>query len=140
MDFSHEWDLENAPYWDDNYTESGNLSEGGDTPGNKGGEKEVALTKGQLPSHSHHSLIIDNRPSENDNGGGYQYIPGQNIDTGVQDTYRSSTANAASDPMPYGSGMTFEPGEGISTEELSDAEPHENRPPYYVLAFIMKVI
>lgn len=84
--------------------------------GNTGGSKEVSLTTSQIPSHQH-GLAFDNV-----NGGEFDtiIIPG--------------AYEGTSDVDPGVRGYT-----GGMYAATSPVTPHENRPPYYVIAFIMKV-
>lgn len=92
------------------------------TPGSGGGSKAVALTKDQLPSHSHTFKDYYFAEAHKKVKGNYDNIE-TNSKIGSNDTdydnnylqyYKHDTENA-------GSGQT-----------------HENRPPYYVLAYIMR--
>jgi len=82
-----------------------------DTIGGTGGQKEVTLTEQQMPSHTH---TLSTHSSSNDNAGG------NNL---------SQTPSNGS-PKPTMAGKVNSTGGG---------ESHENRPPYYVLAFIMRI-
>jgi len=79
---------------------------------NTGGEKKHALTVSELPAHSHTYTIRSNWG----NDGGVAYAQGE--DGGTTATVSTNTSG--------GSGTTT-------------GATHENRPPYYVLAFIMKL-
>ena len=81
--------------------------------GSIGGEKEVALTVEQMPRHQHQVLPY----SGLEGAGGY--ISRNNI---TASTYANS------------SNMTMPTGGGAGGNTMS----HENRPPYYALAYIMK--
>ncbi|MFV8753965.1 DUF6519 domain-containing protein [Nannocystaceae bacterium ST9] len=84
--------------------------------GNVGGAAQVTLTTEQMPSHSH--SYADIFWSENN---GWVDVPG-------------AWGNAiAQDQDNRGFEM------GRSTSGVGGNQPHENRPPYYALAFIMKV-
>jgi microcystin-dependent protein len=101
--------------------------------GATGGADSVTLTEAQMPAHTHtgstdsagghnHTAAIldawQNNTVDN-NGGGTMYV-GQ----GSTNTYTTSTAGAHTHTVTVGS-----TGGGGS---------HENRPPYYALAYIMK--
>jgi microcystin-dependent protein len=101
--------------------------------GATGGADSVTLTEAQMPAHTHSgstdsagdhnhtAAILDawqNNTVDN-NGGGTMYV-GQ----GSTNTYTTSTAGAHTHTVTVGS-----TGGGGS---------HENRPPYYALAYIMK--
>lgn len=98
-----------------------------------GGADSVTLTEAQMPAHTHtgstnsagdhnHTAAIRDAWQGNtvdNNGGGFMYV-GQNN----TNTYTTSTAGAHTHTVTVGS-----TGGGTS---------HENRPPYYALAYIMK--
>ncbi|MDR2806269.1 MAG: hypothetical protein LBB85_11675 [Dysgonamonadaceae bacterium] len=89
---------------------SSDLTENYGAAGNTGGQKAVALTTSQMPAHSH-SL---------------RYSKGKIDGTGDQDSGR----------YPDKGDLNF----SANTENTGGGQPHENRPPYYVLAFIIKVV
>ncbi|HNQ87686.1 MAG TPA: tail fiber protein [Verrucomicrobiota bacterium] len=91
--------------------------------GATGGSKEVALTTTQLPAHSH--SMQDYYHAETDNRGHPEYatyIGGNWVGSGDSDT--------DNDYLFYKTHNTDSAGGGAA---------HENRPPYYALAFIMRV-
>lgn len=116
-----------------------------------GGEKEVALTPAQLAPHKH--------SGSTDQGGGHTHtgrtttggshrhtyskgVPGRGYKTKVDDNphggYQSDTTGyggSHSHSLNINSGgnhvHTFE------TNEVGSGEKHENRPPYFALAYIM---
>lgn len=103
-----------------------------DTSGKNGGFIEVKLNDSQcaLPSHDH--LIYD---PGHDHAYDDQYTP----ETGTGYTSGSNRAinweaNLSKITQPRKTGILINP----SGKPLAD-DFHENRPPYYVLAFIMKV-
>lgn len=105
----------------------------GYNPGDTGGADNVTLTTSQIPSHTHdgttssagdhsHTVTIKDAWQGNtvdNNGGGFMYV-GQNN----TNTYTTSTAGAHT--------HTF------TTSSTGGGASHENRPPYYALAYIMK--
>lgn len=100
-------------------------------PGATGGADNVTLTTAQMPGHTHSVNINTNtagahshtfQVSSNETGAGTVTVG----DT-VIDTYSTSTAG---DHAHNVSGTTASAGSGAS---------HENRPPYYALAYIMKL-
>lgn len=116
------------------YNQPGNLSRTTGTPayvnGIMGGAASVALTIAQLPAHSHgitdpghthdHTDTYANNVGESTTSSGLSW----NI-------YRQGTTDA--------SRTTTSSGTGISINNTGSGGAHENRPPYYVLAFIMRV-
>jgi microcystin-dependent protein len=91
--------------------------------GNRGGLREVALSATQMPSHSHN--VRDYYYPEQITGGisGSEYVGGNQIGSG--DTDRDNNY------LLY---------KNHNTEAAGGGQAHENRPPYYVLAFIIKVV
>lgn len=89
-----------------------------DTIGETGGTFEVKLTAKQsgLPEHTHEERIADNT------GSGYL-------------TIHESNLVSAKDPFGSSNWVTEKTGGGVAWEAK---EAHENRPPYYVLAYIVK--
>jgi microcystin-dependent protein len=92
----------------------------GYSPGDNGGANSVGLTIAQIPSHNHNF---------NDPGHSHQLYnqiggPGNSVGGGGSNTSDSQSG-------PNTTGITFNAQGG--------GEAHENRPPYYALAFIMRV-
>ncbi|MCB0541975.1 MAG: hypothetical protein KDC70_00570 [Saprospiraceae bacterium] len=98
------------------------------TDGNNGGAASVTLTKQQMPSHSHtitdtghtHSYTDSMRNTTSDGGGG-------------------GLATRASGGSSASSKTTGSSSSNITIADTGGGQSHENRPPYYVLAFIMKL-
>jgi microcystin-dependent protein len=90
--------------------------------GNTGGSKTVTLSEAQMPSHTHsindpghtHALTRLNKPGGDGNGGRW----------GVDSNGGTSTASNTT---------------GITINNAGSSLPHENRPPYYTLAYIQKI-
>ena len=82
-----------------------------DAKGVERGKASVTLSEGQMPKHKHSYTRFTRS--------GYS---GTGRDTNHKYVYYDYTDK------------------GISTNEAGKNEPHENRPPYYALYFIMKVI
>lgn len=104
--------------------------------GDTGGANSVTLTEGQIPGHTHtfsgstnttgsHTHTEQNYPS---NGTGDGVGPGASCCGGTLTNSGVQTL-AAGDHSHTFSGTTASTGGGAS---------HENRPPYYALAYIMK--
>lgn len=126
--------------------------------GNKGGETGHQLSRAELPRHNHR-LSNNNPPNTGtseygDVGLGISYDSGVGI-SGTASTYPllntqpSSTSNTAPKiPFPdYPASLGFT-GDGSHAANSFPAnltlgglnnQTHENRPPYYVLAFIIKL-
>ncbi len=123
------------------YNQPGNRSTGSGTAGKTGGAEEVALVIQNIPSHNHdkgtlataqagshrHWLKIDNE----DGGSSYSYNIPEGFDS--EQDYEIPTEYAGEHTHTI-NGSTGNKG----GETSGSTRPHENRPPYYVLAFIMK--
>lgn len=94
---------------------------GGYSVGDTGGEEEVTLKVRQMPKHAH-SAITESR-----------------VSAGGMNTYFNTEAliqtNMEKEPMPNPDSPNFS-GYIVPT---GNNEPHPNMPPYYVLAYIMKI-
>lgn len=101
------------------------------TVGNTGGSKEVTLTEAQLPSHSHsgnatvpphkHSMQGKNVITHNGEGGDGNLLSTSN---NVGHSIITETSDSASLNAP------------VNLNDTGNNQPHENRPPFYTLAFI----
>lgn len=93
------------------------------TKGAGGGKKLVALTEAELPEHSHD--VRDYYYPERS-----AHIGGNVVNNPAAQKYGSKATDTDNDGILYEDHTTGSVGEGAS---------HENRPPYYVLAYIMRV-
>lgn len=104
-----------------------------------GGEASVTLTSDQIPAHNHsatstvtdpgHSHTTSGRLVDSADGGSDDYVMADLTTTGsTNDTQETSTSNSATT------------GVSVSTSigNTGGGQSHENRPPYYALAYIMK--
>ncbi|NLA82955.1 MAG: hypothetical protein GX854_00185, partial [Clostridiales bacterium] len=132
------------------------------TVGDIGGSNKVTLTLSQLPSHSHSSGTLSTNSAgshSHDSGTLSTSTTGSHTHTigfGKDNLSRSTGSNSA----PFGSGSTTTSSSGSHSHSISGStssagshshsvtgatssvgggEAHENRPPYYALAFIMKL-
>ena len=87
--------------------------------GNTGGADSVKLTEAQMPSHRHYYTGDDQLWNANDTA----YGIGRKAQVGGYDANSTTSGNA----WVY------------MTSETGGDQAHENRPPYYALAFIMRV-
>jgi len=92
-------------------------SGGGYSTGAIGGANTVTLTKNQMPSHNH--------------GGS----------TGSKSVYQPGSNSSVAPPVfiKYVSGTRYSSSHSHSIASDGSGQAHENRPPYYALAFIMRV-
>lgn len=103
--------------------------------GNTGGEAKHQLTTDELPSHSHNGVIA--------NAGNHEHTIGRGSLS--SDRLAIPQYNDTSH-MLFGAGtnLGFTSQSGTHTHSLTIGavggnQPHENRPPYYALAFIKKI-
>ena len=82
------------------------------TVGKTGGERSVTLSTAQMPSHSHSATVRVSGLAASSNGDKDFFAPSW------------KTKNAE---------------EAIATDSKGSGQPHENRPPYYAMCFIMRV-
>ena len=101
--------------------------------GNTGGLEQVTLTTKQIPSHHHsgntassgnHHHNISHPVSKNSSGDSKKTITVDGENHGTL-TFKTQNGGAHS--------------HSFKTKETGGDQPHENRPPYYVLAYIMKL-
>lgn len=106
--------------------------------GDTGGADNVTLTTAQIPSHTHtgvtnttgaHTHVVNNT------AGGVKTPPDSSGSSSIPSEgswgfYKYNNTTTTS------SGSHFHT---FTTEPTGDGEAHENRPPYYALAYIMKV-
>ena len=120
----------------------------GYNPGDTGGADSVTLTTSQIPSHTHdfsasgststdgqhgHNLVY----ADNDSGGGTNlYLAGETNAAGLRTSgYTSYTATAS---VVQNGNHSHTVNVSGTTTSTGGGSSHENRPPYYALAYIMK--
>lgn len=105
--------------------------------GSTGGQNKVTLTINQMPKHNHASTSTEDEKVTTNSGGNHSH----NIPTG------GSTVDTA-----YGARKALNEYAGFNSDSAGahthtftmyakgGNQAHENRPPYYALAYIMKII
>ena len=99
----------------------------------KGGKNEVALTKAQMPNHSH--LYVNDKTLMSDVG--TVYNAGKTVNEYV--TKKGYQRGGDSDGKILRTGTAGGDATDKAVGNDGKAEAHENRPPYYALCFIMKL-
>ena len=105
--------------------------------GQSGGQDFVTLNIDQIPSHSHHGKTDVSGQHEHDiyrNSNKLGYTWGGQAST---TTVSAGQDDSASARLYAGSNGNHT--HSFSTDCIGGSQPHENRPPYYVLAYIMKL-
>ena len=119
--------------------------------GDIGGSNDVVLTKEQMPLHSHTkgTMRIQGFVKSTDANGGefLTFIDSATHSGALKLTDNGNKAGGANAGNTNGLGGTFDSitfdtnfgGWTGATSEEGSGTAHENRPPYYALAFIMKI-
>jgi microcystin-dependent protein len=108
------------------------------TIGNTGGEKKHALTVSEMPSHNHNGNTVD--AGDHSHGiSAHYYFPSGSTDTATG-LITKATWDSSSDIRAI-NGISIQTA-GNHTHQIPSnggGEAHENRPPYYVLAYIIRL-
>ena len=104
--------------------------------GNTGGSNNVVLTTAQIPSHTHTATTTVTSNGAHTHS--YTYYGRGSL------TQRGTGSESYSQSTSSSKGTTGENGSHNHTatttlENVGSGNAHENRPPYYALAYIMKV-
>ena len=97
--------------------------------GNTGGSASVTLTTAQMPSHTHTISITD--PGHKHTVTDYAYMSNAGAIGAGMPRFNSDTSNVNT--------SSAKTGISASATNTGSGSSHENRPPYYALAFIMKL-
>ena len=121
---------------DTDYIEPGNLSSKGNTNGIKGGLDSVAIDKTQMPAHNHNdSTEVAGKHEHSLNGDEAGGISGSSGCSNCDFVIYNGDGDRHSIV-----GYTNKGGEHKHRIKMEGGgKPHENRPPYYALAYIMRV-
>jgi microcystin-dependent protein len=116
-------------------------------PGDTGGAASVALTVAQMPAHAHQNTLAESPHTHGnsltDNGHTHAFASGSAWTNGGPQTWGGGSAGYIGvQPMNYAktnivlnnAGATT--GISITNASQGGGAAHENRPPYYALAFI----
>lgn len=117
------------------------------TIGNTGGASAVTLTTNQIPTHNHTaSTVADHTHTGTTGGNGAHSHKLDNLtnlvggDRGLASGSKSGSSDTWNNPSNHTHTFTTA-GAGSHTHTIGNTgggQSHENRPPYYVLAYIMK--
>ncbi len=108
------------------YNNPGDLSTGGVNTANIGGEERHRLSTSEMPSHNHNVRVTTDRY------GFFEFASWADDDGDKNGDY--SQANYPDHNWDY-----YDPNPQVTQQNRGGNTAHENRPPYYVLAYIMKL-
>ena len=113
------------------------------TVGNSGGENAVTLTTNQIPSHTHSgkaNINAGHKFLSTTGGSFYAFMAySSNMSSWDTDPNYSSGAMLLNYKDNYSGDLSLNISGNITTGASGGSQSHENRPPYYALAFIMKL-
>ena len=111
--------------------------------GDTGGEDSVTLTSSQIPSHTHSFSGTTSSSGNHNHGAGFAYDVSAEAMYGAKSGPSVSRSNNSA--VETKSGQVITETAGAHTHTISgttgatgSGASHENRPPYYALAYIMK--
>lgn len=108
------------------------------TIGNHGGVDSVAITVAQMPTHNHPLSTTSTNGNHTHTYYGYTDVDNYTCSGCHDDRQARSRYRNGSDPGEYAGDAAGSHSHSLNISNQGDGEHHENRPPYYVLAFIMK--
>ena len=112
-----------------------------DSISNKGGAKNVQLTEAQMPSHTHTHVISGGAHSHNVSGtieSRYHHGDGTYVArSGRNDSGPKNISNGIKNLLAGQSGSVHT--HDLTIHATGGNQAHENRPPYFVLAFIIRI-
>lgn len=106
-----------------------------DTVGKTGGAKSVILTEAQMPKHTH-GASTDTKGAHTHSGLTFKGSNADNGDPGALIVTNSVENNGTQNSTTALTGSAGGHNHLVTVEETGGDSPHENRPPYYTLAFI----
>ena len=117
------------------------------TNGNTGGANTVTLTTAQIPSHTHTLNIVSGGNHQHkaliDHGGGGSYGTDPGPGNAMWTDEDNDSGMSSNNPIANGVLPTDYQGShnhsGSSNSSTGGNASHENRPPYYALAYIIKL-
>lgn len=122
--------------------------------GDTGGAKEVTLTTAQMPKHSHtgstnsagshtHTGTTNTAGAHSHSYTRYSYVDRVSQITltanALIGTRTENTSSAGAHSHTLNIDSAGDHTHTVTTNEAGGGQPHENRPPYYALCFIMRV-
>lgn len=122
--------------------------------GDTGGAKEVTLTTAQMPKHSHtgstnsagahtHTGTTNTAGAHSHSYTRYSYVDRVSQITltanALLGTRTENTSSAGAHSHTLNINSAGDHTHTVTTNEAGGGQPHENRPPYYALCFIMRV-
>lgn len=121
------------------YDNAGDLSLRGSSFGDSGGIASNTLSLDHIPAHHHNVNLTTDTDGAHSHDINYTGAVGKQVgrntgggEAGADDTALTATTNERGNHAHSLNGLTGDAG-------ASSPQPLENRPPYYVLAFIMKL-
>jgi microcystin-dependent protein len=109
-----------------------NLGYKGYYTGETGGQKNVTLTKEQMPSHTHSGLTKSDGAHSHKGNNTFVVNAGSAVHV---ISYQASNDTTYGKIHSNGSAHKH----SFTTNATGGSQAHENRPPYYALAFIIRV-